>query len=74
MKNLFLPFAVIETPSPSGNSFKFEKSDTFIKPLYDNGQELFSNVKEQSLEGIVQYNGSAPYYLNSRPKDVITIG
>lgn len=43
-----------------------------VTPLYDDGQLLFSNVKEQGLEGIVQYNTSSPYYLNSRPKDVIT--
>ncbi|MDN8593139.1 DNA ligase [Paenibacillus sp. 11B] len=43
-----------------------------ITPLYDDGLQLFLGVKQQGLEGIVQYNSDAPYFLNSRPKNVIT--
>lgn len=48
-------------------------SDTIsITPLYDDGTQLFLNIKQQGLEGIVQYNSDASYYLDSRPLDVIT--
>ncbi|MEN1990752.1 hypothetical protein [Paenibacillus hubeiensis] len=43
-----------------------------ITPLYDDGLQLFLRVKQQGLECIVQYNSDAPYFLNARPKDVIT--
>ncbi|RUS44956.1 DNA ligase [Cohnella sp. AR92] len=42
-----------------------------VTPLYDNGEQLFTNVQQQGLEGIVQYNANSTYHLDSRPQDVI---
>jgi ATP-dependent DNA ligase len=42
-----------------------------VTPLYEDGDDLFLKAKQLGMEGIVQYNPNAPYYLDCRPKNVI---
>jgi ATP-dependent DNA ligase len=53
------------------NAFVKSSNEISVTPIYEDGEDIFLKAKQLGLEGIVQYNPNALYYLDSRPKDVI---
>jgi bifunctional non-homologous end joining protein LigD/DNA ligase-1 len=53
------------------NALVKSSDELSVTPMYEDGEDLFLKAKQMGMEGIVQYNPNASYYLDCRPKDVI---